>query len=325
MTADLPPLDPELATALEEIPDHYLPKNLFDFDDIPGTRKRVTEIYEAVFDEPPESKRVESEEVTIPGPTENQTIRLRIHRPVDSTGPLPCVYWLHGGGMVVGGVQKEDATAHRLVENLNCVVVVVEYRLVPEHPYPAPVNDCYTGLKWLGNNAEELSVDDTRIAIAGSSAGGGLAAAVALRVRDEGGPDTCLQMLLSPMLDDRNTTESSKQVTDIGMWDREMNIRAWEAYLGDQRGEDNIPPYAAPGRVEDLSGLPPAFLDIGTHDVFRDETAAYAGRLAKDGVQTEYHLWPGACHGYTTFVPDAQLSEETWTVRMNALQRAFAE
>jgi acetyl esterase/lipase len=325
MTEDLPPLEPELAAARERIPDNYLPATLFDFDDMAGTRERIETIYESVFDDPPESDSVEIEEKTITDHSETETVRLRIHRPVNATAPLPCVYWIHGGGMVSGGVEKEDATAQRLVDNLECVVVAVEYRLAPEHPYPAPLDDCYTGWRWLAEHAEELGVDDSRIAIAGSSAGGGLAAAVALRARDEGGPKACLQMLLTPMLDDRNDTRSSEQVTDIGMWDREMNVRAWEAYLGDHSDADDRPPYAAPGRAETLSGLPPAYLDVGTHDVFRDETTAYADGLAKDGVQTEYHLWPGAYHGYTIFVPDAQISEETWTARLNALRRAFAE
>jgi acetyl esterase/lipase len=124
------------------------------------------------------------------------------------------------------------------------------------------------------------------------------------------------------MLDDRNATESSEQVTDVGIWDREMNVRAWEAYLGES-SDDDLPPYAAPGRVEDLSGLPPTYLDIGTHDVFRDETRAYAERLLAGGVETEFHLWPGAYHAYETFAPEARLSRETWTARVNALERAF--
>jgi acetyl esterase/lipase len=132
-------------------------------------------------------------------------------------------------------------------------------------------------------------------------------------------------MLIYPMLDDRNETESSKQVTDIGIWDREMNIKAWDVYLGEGSGSDNVPSYAAPARATDLSGLPPTFLDVGTHDAFRDETTAYAEQLAASGVQTEYHLWPGGFHGYDQFAPESQLTETTWETRFAALRKALTE
>jgi Esterase/lipase len=198
-------------------------------------------------------------------------------------------------------------------------------RLAPEHPYPAPLDDCYVGLEWVSENAEELDIDDSRIAIAGQSAGGGLAAGVALRARDRGTPDICFQMLIYPMIDDRNETLSSHQITDIGIWDRDMNLKAWDAYLGEQRGSDDIPPYAAPARAEDLSGLPPSFIDIGTHDAFRDETATYSQRLTASGVPTEYHLWPGGFHAYDTFAPDSQISQNTWETRFDALRQALAK
>lgn len=321
----LPPLDSEVAAILEEMPVEYKPKNLIDFDDLPASRERMAELYENSVGDAQLSDTVETEDITIPGPSQGQKIRLRIHRPAEVTGQLPCVYWIHGGGMVSGRVETDDVTVQRFVDNLDCVVIAVDYRLSPEHPYPAPVDDCYTGLTWVADNAEELSVDDSRIAIAGQSAGGGLAAATGLRARDEGAPELCFQMLLCPMLDDRNITESSKQITDIGIWDREMNIQGWEAFLGELSGEDELPPYASPGRVEDLSGLPPTFLDVGTHEVFRDETTAFADRAAKCGVQTEYHLYPGCYHGYDHFAPDAKISGETWTTRIDALQRAFTE
>lgn len=325
MAHELPPLDPELEAALDEIPDEYLTSTLIDFDDMPASRERTAEMTEMMMEEVPERPGVESEDVTVSGPAEGQDLPLRIYRPVDADGDLPCVYWIHGGGMVIGGLDEEDPTCERLVDELDCVVASVGYRLAPEHPYPAPVDDCYAGLAWVAENAAELGVDDSRIAVAGPSAGGGLAAATALRARDEGEPDLCFQMLIYPMLDDRNVTESSKQVTDIGIWDREMNIRAWELYLDDLSGADELPPYAAPGRVEDLSGLPPAFVDVGTHDAFRDETTTYVDRLAKGGVPTEFHLWPGAFHGYDMFAPEAELTRRTWTARFAALERAFAE
>ena len=325
MAQELPPLDPEVATVLEETPEEYLLVNLVDFEDMPGSRERVSQVMEMMLADAPERPEVESEDVSVPGVSADQELPLRIYRPVDGGSSLPCVYWIHGGGMVMGDLDQSDPTCELLVDELGCVVVSVDYRLAPEHPYPTPVDDCFAGLEWVAANAAEVGVDASRIAVSGQSAGGGLAAAVALRARDEGGPESCYQLLIYPMLDDRNVTESSKQVTDIGIWDRGMNVRAWEAYLGDRSGSDDVPPYAAPGRVDDLSGLPPTFLDIGTHDVFRDETMAYAGRLTEGGVGTEFHLYPGGFHGYDVFARGSQLAQRTWSTRLAALRRAFDE
>lgn len=325
-TQELPPLDPELAVLLEHFPDDPS-DNQIDYDNLPVIREQAAEqaaeMNEAFLSDEPEDATMETEDITVPGPSEGQELRLRVHRPTAVDGPYPCLYLIHGGAMIMGEPERSDMKAYRFVDSLGCVVVAVEYRLAPEHPYPAAVDDCYAGLTWITDNVDELDVDDSKIAVAGGSSGGGLAAAMGLRARDEGGPELALQMLLSPMLDDRNSTESSKQVTDIGIHDRDNNVRAWDAYLGDLSGSDELPPYAAPGRVEELSGLPPVYLDVGTHDVFRDETTAYADRAAKCGVQTEYHLWPGAYHGYDSFAPDAQITEETWNTRINALRRAF--
>lgn len=325
MAEELSDLDPELAASLEEIPDEYLISNVLDFDDVPASRDRTDQLMEMMLAEAPAFPGVESEDVTVPGPSDEQGLPLRIYRPIEAEPSLPCVYWIHGGGMVMGELEQEDPTCERLVDELNCAVVSVDYRLAPEHPYPAPVDDCYAGLEWVAENEADIGIDSSRLAIVGPSAGGGLSAAVALRARDEGGPELCYQMLIYPMLDDRNSTESSKQITDLGIWDRETNRQAWDAYLGELRESDELPPYAAPGRVADLSGLPPTFVDVGTHDVFRDESRAYVDRLTNGGVPTEFHLWPGAYHGYDQFAPDSQLAQETWATRLNALRRALRE
>jgi acetyl esterase/lipase len=322
---ELPPLDPECAAVLDEIPEEYFPKSLLDFDDLPASRERFADVMEMMADDEETLETVQTEEISVPGPEKGEELPLRVHSPIDSTGPHPCVYWIHGGGMVIGSAEEEDAVAHRFVDELDCVVVAPDYRLAPEHPYPTPVDDCYAGLNWISENAAELDVDDSRIAIAGPSAGGGLAAGVTLRARDEGGPELCYQMLIYPMIDDRNETVSSKQVTDIGIWDRDMNIAGWDAYLGDRSGSDDIPHYAAPVRATDLSGLPPTFLDVGTHDAFRDETTTYAQRLAASGVQTEYHLWSGGFHGYDIFAPETKLTQTTWETRFNALRQTLTD
>jgi acetyl esterase/lipase len=321
----MPQLDPELAAALDAIPDEYLVSNVLDFDDLPESRERMEQMNEMMMDDVPDRPGVEHRDVTVPSLSDDHELSLRIHRPVDAEGPLPCLYWIHGGGMVLGSIEQEDPTCERLVDELDCVVVAVEYRLAPEHPYPTPVDDCYAGLEWVAENADELGVDDSRIAVAGQSAGGGLSAAIALRARDEDGPELCFQFLIYPMLDDRNVTESSEQITDIGIWDRDMNVEAWDAYLGERSGSDELPAYAAPARAGDLSDLPPAFLDVGTHDAFRDENVSYARRLIESGVQTEFHLWPGAYHAFEGFAPESRLAEEAWSTRIGALRRAFAE
>ncbi|MEF8858268.1 MAG: alpha/beta hydrolase [Halolamina sp.] len=325
MEQELPDLDTELAASLEAIPEEYLPTNVLDFDDLPASRDQAAQLSEMMLAEAPAFPEVESEDVTVPGPTDDQELPLRIYRPVEAEPGLPGIYWIHGGGMVMGGLDQEDPNCERFVDELNCVVVSVDYRLAPEHPYPAPVDDCHAGLEWVAENAADVGIDSSRLAIAGPSAGGGLSAAVALRARDEGGPELRYQMLIYPMLDDRNITESSKQITDIGIWDRGTNRQAWDAYLGDLSASDELPPDAAPGRVADLSGLPPTFIDVGTHDVFRDESKSYAERLTNGGVPTEFHLWPGAYHGYDGLAPDAQLAQETWETRLAALGRALTE
>jgi acetyl esterase/lipase len=322
---DLPPLDPECAAFLDEIPPEFTISSMLDFDDLPASRERVSEALEMMVGDEEMLDTVETEDVTVPGPEDGEELRLRVHTPTDAPGPHPCVYWIHGGGMVIGSADEEDLTAQRFVDELGCVVVAPEYRLAPEHPYPAPVHDCYAGLRWVDENAGALDVDDSRLAIAGPSAGGGLAAGVALRARDEGAPDLSFQLLIYPMIDDRNETVSSKQVTDIGVWDREMNIEAWDAYLGEHSGSADVPSYAAPARAVDLSGLPPTFLDVGTHDAFRSETTAYAERLAACGVETEFHLWPGAFHGYDQFAPETEISQQTWETRFDALRQALHE
>lgn len=322
---DLPPLDPECAAVLDQIPPDYSVSSMLDFDDLPASRERIAAALEMMAGDEEPLDTVETEDLTVPGPEDGEALRLRVHTPTDAAGPHPCVYWIHGGGMVIGSADEEDLTAQRFVDELGCVVVAPEYRLAPEHPYPAPVDDCYAGLRWVSEHADELNVDDSRIAIAGPSAGGGLAAGVTLRARDEDGPALCFQLLIYPMIDDRNETVSSRQVTDIGVWDRDMNIEAWDAYLGEHSGSADVPAYAAPARAADLSGLPPAFLDVGTHDAFRTETTRYAERLAASGVETEFHLRPGAFHAYDQFAPETEISHRTWATRFDALRQALSE
>ncbi len=234
---------------------------------------------------------------------------VRVHRPeTPADSPRPCVYSIHGGGYVVGSISMDDASLGLWAGALDCIGVSVEYRLAPEHPYPTPLEDCYAGLRWVHEHAVDLGIDRTRIGIAGASAGGGLAAALAILARDRGECPVAFQLLDCPMLDDRRTTPSS-QIDDLVIWSRESNTFGWRSYLGELFGRDDVPATAAPARAEDLTGLPPAFVSVGSVDGFRDEDILYALRLNQAGVPCELHVYPGAPHGYA-LVPDSPAAHQ---------------
>jgi acetyl esterase/lipase len=247
------------------------------------------------------SDAVTRTDVSVPG---DPLVPIRVHREAEAKGPLPCVYSIHGGGYILGSYSMDDAKFDDWCPALGIVGVSVEYRLAPEHPYPAPLEDCYRGLKWTYDHAAEIGVDPDRIGIAGVSAGGGLAAALALVARDRGEVPVAFQLLDCPMLDDRQQTLSS-QLDGLAVWSKESNAFGWRSYLGDLYGTNEIPYTAAPARCDDLSRLPPAFVSVGTVDGFRDEDIAYATRLNQAGVPCELHVYPGACHGYQIAVESA--------------------
>jgi acetyl esterase/lipase len=226
---------------------------------------------------------------------------VRVHRPAEQDGPLPCVYSIHGGGYVIGSVDMDDARFDRWCTMLGCVGVSVEYRLAPETAYPGPLEDCYAGLRWTYEHADELGIDRGRIGITGASAGGGLASALALLARDRGEVPLAFQLLECPMLDDRQVTSSSR-LDGLPIWSRESNTFGWQAYLGDLYGTDQVPPYAAAARADDLGGLPPAMVITGAADGFRDENILYGMRLNQAGVPTDLHVLAGACHGVQMFI-----------------------
>ena len=224
-------------------------------------------------------------------------VPVRVHRAKDAAGALPCIYSIHGGGYVIGSYEMDDPVFDELCPKLGVVGVSVEYRLAPDTPYPGPLEDCYHGLQWTHEHAEELGIDPSCIGVMGVSAGGGLAAALALLARDRGEVPVAFQLLDSPMLDDRQITPSSQQ-DGLAVWSRSSNTFGWKSYLADLYGREDVPYTAAPARADDLSGLPPAFVSVGAVDGFRDEDVDYALRLNQSGVPTELHVYPGACHGY---------------------------
>ncbi len=251
-----------------------------------------------------------TQEVIMVSGSDGHQIALRMMRPTHlGDAPVPLVYWMHGGGYVLGSAAQDDALMARFASQLGCIGVSVEYRLAPEHPFPAPHNDCYDGLMHLVDKAADYHIDTTRIALGGASAGGGLAAGLALRVRDQAPISLVGQVLLYPMIDDRNIAQPDADHENTPVWSREANLFGWTSFLGHAPGGDGVSAYAAAARADDLSGLPPTYLPVGDLDLFLDEDIAYAQRLSQAGVACELHVFPGAIHGFNGFVPEARMSK----------------
>lgn len=269
------------------------------------------------------SEHVNTTSRKIPGAAGEMLVK--IYEPAGrNVDKLPAMMWIHGGGYVLGHPDMDDELCERFVQTARCVVVSVDYRLAPEHPYPAAIEDCYAGLVWMTEEAESLGIDVNRVAIAGASGGGGLTAALALMARDKGGPSIIFQMPLYPMLDNRNITPSSHEITEDGaIWNRTDNLAAWNMYLGEENDASGISPYAVPSRAENLAGLPPTYTCVGQLDLFRDETIEYVTRLAQAGVDVEFHLYPGCFHLFEILVPEAEVSQRAVQSYMDALARAL--
>ena len=312
-------LDPELRVVLEKLPaDRHL-----DLNKIPAARAKMKKMMTAMLASLPAVEGVTSQDEFVPGAQGDPAVRVRVYRPTDQPSKLPALYWIHGGGYVMGDIDQDDRLMMQLVKRIGCVAVSVDYRLAPEHPFPAPVEDCYAGLKWLFTHTSEFGVEASRIAIGGASGGGGLCAGLALMVRDRGEVPVAFQLLIYPMIDDRNVTAASYAITDPRMWNRESNRLGWKAYLGRDGGGADVSPYAAPSRATDLSKLPPAYIPVGALDLFVDENIEYAQRLIQAGVPTELHVYPGAFHGFDLFAPSAKVSKQFKADRDDALKRAL--
>lgn len=264
------------------------------------------------------SDAVERNDYTAPGRDGAPEVTVRVHRPKGANGDLPCVYFMHGGGYIVGSYEMDDLRFDRWCTSLNCMGVSVEYRLSPETPYPGPLEDCYAGLKWVYDHAGEIGVDRSRLGIGGASAGGGLAAGLALLARDRGEVPLAFQLLIYPMIDDRMTTASS--AWEVPIWNPHSNDFGWSAYLGSLRGGD-VPIYAAASRATDLAGLPSAYVMVGALDGFLDEDVDYAMRMTHASVPVELHVYPGGPHGFDGLMPGTQLARrarkdiEDWLAR----------
>ena len=233
--------------------------------------------------------------------------------------------WFHGGGQVLGFAAQEDAYLKRIAGEVGCMVISVDYHLAPEARAPAAAQDGFAAWRWLCREAKALGADPERLAIAGASGGGGIAAATALMIRDEGAPMPLFQSLNYPMIDDRNETPSAREISGLGVWDRENNLAAWKLILGDAFGSTDVSPYAAPARAAAVDGLPPTCIIVGELDVFRDEDVSYATRLLQSGIATELHVFPGAYHAWDLFAPDAGLTAAFFQTWFGYLQRAFRQ
>lgn len=269
---------------------------------------------------------VNIERITVPGPAGAPDVGVIIYRPTSVKGPLPVLINIHGGGYLFGSAADTGPGDVRTAAEIGCLVASVEYRLAPETAAPGAVEDCYAALLWLHSNARALSIDPCRIAVGGHSAGGGLAAALALLARDRGEIPICFQLLIYPMLDDRTAVRNAAEDnlhTGEFIWTRKSNRVGWRAFLGHEPGTVAVKPYAVPARATDLAGLPPAYITVGMLDLFLEEDVEYARRLMAAGVPTELHVLPGAYHGFE-MVPDAELSRRSEIERRAALRRAFA-
>lgn len=257
---------------------------------------------------------VQHEERTFRGPDGNEIIMsiFSRKRPSEDAGTTalkrPAMYQMHGGGYVLGTRFLIPSWSIQMVERLDVVCMSIEYRLAPAHPYPAAVDDCYAGLSWIVEHAEEFGIDPERIILGGESAGGGLTAAMTLLARDRGGPRIMGQIVSMPQLDDRGDTFSTHQQATGGTLDSMMALHFLGAYLGERRGTEAVSIYASPARASDLSGLPPAYVDVGSAEIFRDEAVDYAQKLWRNGVPCELHVWEGGFHAFDFYCPWAPLS-----------------
>ncbi|KKK39199.1 lipase [Mesobacillus campisalis] len=307
-------IDPELREVLDIFPP-------LDLDNVEATRQFMHEMSQSI--ETPVDPSLSISNRMIQGPADNPSVRVRIYEPKEKTELLPGLLWIHGGGYVLGVPEGDDVLCQRFVTEGKCTVVSVDYRLAPENPYPAGLEDCYSALQWFSENAADLGVDPSCIGVAGASAGGGLTAALSLLARDRKGPELCFQMPLYPMIDDRNNTPSSLEITGNMIWNHDLNQKGWSMYLNGINGTENVPAYAAASRATDLSGLPYTYTCVGQLDPFRDETLSYVQKLCQAGVDVEFHLYPGCYHGFEGVVPQAGISQRALAEYIGAVKHVL--
>ena len=296
------PFNPQLRAA------RFLPRTIITARTLPALRvlTKLTRIM----------RRPDAQVVSV-----DANVSVHVFRPASARPRTPALLWIHGGGMVLGDAAQDSGFCRLVADQLNIVVVSVEYRLAPEHPFPVPLEDCYTALQWL---ARQPDIDPARIAIGGQSAGAGLAAALALLAKERGKIRPVLQLLSYPMLDDRTTIRTDIDPRGLRLWSPASNRFGWRAYLGPPTADGNVPPLAAPARYDDLSGLPPAWIGVGTNDLFHDEDVTYARRLQQAGVASTLHVVSGAYHNFDAIEAKASISRAFVKAQRTALDEALA-
>jgi len=301
--------DPELAEAIPALP-------TLDFSDVLASRKMIDELV-GQMNRNVDLSGLIVEDRAILGPEAGVEVPVRVYSPRQAATGRPAILYMHAGGFVIGTIDSEHAMA-ATIAGAGVVVVSVEYRLAPEHPFPAGLEDCYSALRWIHDHAGDLGVDVERVAVYGQSAGGGLAAAIALLARDRGGPPLCFQYLGIPELDDKLETTSMRTFTDTPLWNRPSAVLSWQYYLGGKPASA----YAAPARATDLSGLPPAYISTMEFDPLRDEGILYGLRLLQAGVSVELHQYPGTFHG-SSLINTASVSKQQTAETLTVLRRAL--
>ncbi|MEV0890706.1 alpha/beta hydrolase [Promicromonospora sp. NPDC050262] len=311
-----PPFDAELEPVLADagIPPTLLPSHLSALRG-PGFTPLLEDLLEG--------RPIEHEERVIAGPAGDLVVS--VFRRTDHVAGGPAFFFTHVGGMIFGDRFVGVAPVVDYVVELDAVVVTVEYRLAPEHPAPAALEDSYAALVWTAEHADELGFDPSKLITIGGSAGGGLAAGITLMARDRGTPQIAGQVLMYAMLDEHNDSVSAQQIDGIGIWDRTSNDTGWNYYLGDRRGTDDITVYESAARADDLTGLPPTYVEVGSAEVFRDEDVAFASRIWASGGTAELHVWPGGYHLFELLAPDAELSRAARQARGRWVRRLLQD
>jgi acetyl esterase/lipase len=309
---------PELKEALEMM----LGMPRIDLSDIPALRENPMEMPVPEI-HLPGLETVTTETRRVPGPDGAPDVTVYVYSPPREDALLPGLLWIHGGGYVLGSAELDAPNAKRMALVASCVVVSVDYRLAPENPFPAPVEDCYAALHWMASHAADLGVDNSRLAVGGASAGGGLAAGLALLTRDRGEIDLAYQLLIYPMIDDCNVLPASETLRDAPLWTRENNKIGWGAYLGGEPGGRDVSVYASACRATDVHGLPQAYLAVGEMDLFCGESIRYAERLIEAGVLTELHVYPGVFHAFDNIAPESNIGKRFTNDYLTALWEAL--
>jgi acetyl esterase/lipase len=302
---------PELQDALKKNPSiHYSSKNLW-----------FIRLLISLIPAPKTPADVSINNIKIDNRDGSAKIRLRIYQPVQPANATPLLIWMHGGGYIIGKPEMEDTLCIQFVRELGISIVSVDYRLAPKHPFPAGLEDCYAALMWAKHNSEQLGFDAARIAVGGTSAGGGLAAALAQLAHDRKEVSPIFQLLTYPMLDDRTTLRADIDDSHSPTWSQKSNQFGWKSYLGKEYGTDEPPVHSVPARRKDLSGLPPAWIGVGTLDVFYEEDMAYAQRLKESGVACDLNIVQGAFHGFDVFDPGIPIVQEFRKSQISAMKK----